>query len=373
MTVPFLDLRAAYLELRDDLRGAFDRVMDGGQYILGGEVEAFEREFAAYCGARHCVTVGNGLEALSLTLRACGVGPGAEVIVPTCTFIATWLAVSAIGAVPVAVDVEEGTGNLDPARIEEALTPRTAAVMPVHLFGQPADMDAINAVARAHGLVVIEDAAQAHGARRHGRRAGALADAGCFSFYPAKNLGAFGDGGAMTTDDDEIAAGVRLLRNYGSRLKYHHECLGVNSRLDELQAAFLRVRLRCLDEWNARRVRLAAAYREALASVPGLVLPHVPEGTEPSWHLFVVRHPRRDDLQRHLASLGIGAPVHYPIPPHRSAAYRSAPWRSTGTAVADRFAEQALSLPMGPHLSAEQAAQVCDAIHRFALPRRLAA
>jgi dTDP-3-amino-3,4,6-trideoxy-alpha-D-glucose transaminase len=372
MSVPFLDLKAAYLELRDDLRAAYERVMEVGQYILGAEVEAFEREFAAYCGVKHCVAVGNGLDALSLALRACGVVAGQEVIVPGYTFIATWLAVSAVGAVPVAVDVEPDTGNLDPARIEAAITPRTSAVMPVHLFGQPADMTAINAVARRHGLKVIEDAAQAHGARYKGRRAGALADAAGFSFYPAKNLGAFGDGGAVTTNDDAVAEQVRLLRNYGSRLKYQHEILGVNSRLDEMQAAFLRVRLRYLDEWNQRRARWAAAYREALSSIPALSLPVVSEGAEPAWHLFVVRHPRRNEWQRHLSAAGISTLIHYPVPPYRTPAYRMGVWLGERPLFAERFAEQALSLPMGPHLSADQLAQVCGALHHFAAPRRLA-
>lgn len=372
MTVPFLDLKAAYLELRDDFLAAFERVMEVGQYILGPEVESFEREFAAYCGVKHCVAVGNGLDALSLALRACGVGPGQEVIVPGYTFIATWLAVSAVGAVPVAVDVEPDTGNLDPSRLEAAITPRTAAVMPVHLFGQPADMDAINAVAAAHGLKVIEDAAQAHGARYKGRQAGSLGDAAGFSFYPGKNLGAFGDGGAATTNDDDVAEQLRLLRNYGSRVKYQHDILGVNSRLDEMQAAFLRVRLRRLDEWNLRRAHGAAVYRDALGNLPGLSLPGARAGVEPAWHLFVVRHPRRNELQRYLTTAGITALIHYPTPPHRSTAYRNGCWRGERPLGAERFAEQALSLPMGPHLSAEQLSQVCDALHLFAAPRRLA-
>jgi dTDP-4-amino-4,6-dideoxygalactose transaminase len=373
MTVPFLDLKAAYQELQDGLRAAYERVMDVGQYILGAEVESFEREFAAYCGVKHCVAVGNGLDALSLALRGCGIGPGAEVIVPAFTFIATWLAVSAVGAVPVAVDVEPETGNLDPTRLEAALTPRTAAVMPVHLFGQPAEMDSIHAVARKHGLKVIEDAAQAHGARYKGRRAGGLGDAAGFSFYPGKNLGAFGDGGAVTTDDETVAEKVRLLRNYGSRIKYQHTTLGVNSRLDELQAAFLRVRLHRLDAWNLRRVRCAADYRNALASLSELRLPHVPDGIESVWHLFVIRHPRREELQRHLSARGIGSLIHYPTPPHRSGAYRHGQWRGARPLIAERLAEQVLSLPIGPHQSAQELAQVCDALHQFSQNSRLAA
>lgn len=373
MTVPFLDLKAAYQELQGDLRAAYERVMDVGQFILGAEVEAFEREFAAYCGVKHCVAVGNGLDALSLALRGCGIGPGDEVIVPAFTFIATWLAVSAVGAVPVAVDVDRETCNLDPTQLQAALTPRTAAVMPVHLFGQPADMDAVNAVARHHGLKVIEDAAQAHGADYKGRRAGGLGDAAGFSFYPGKNLGAFGDGGAMTTDDDTVADKVRLLRNYGSRVKYQHMVLGVNSRLDELQAAFLRVRLCQLDSWNSRRTHCAAVYRNSLESLAELRLPHVPDGIEPVWHLFVIRHPRREELQRYLNAHGIGSLIHYPTPPHRSPAYRHGQWRGARPLVAERLAEEVLSLPMGPHLSAEDLAQVCDALHLFTQHSRLAA
>jgi dTDP-3-amino-3,4,6-trideoxy-alpha-D-glucose transaminase len=372
MSVPFLDVKAAYLELREELRAAFEHVMDAGQFILGAEVETFEREFAAFCGVKHCVAVGNGLDALSLALRASGVRPGQEVLVPAYTFIATWLAVSAVGAIPVAVDVEEDTWNLDPCKVEAAITSRTAAIMPVHLFGQPANMDALNSLARAHKLRVIEDAAQAHGARYKDRRAGGLGDAAGFSFYPGKNLGAFGDGGAVTTDDDAIAEQVRLLRNYGSRIKYQHECLGGNSRLDELQAAFLRVRLRHLEEWNARRTHWASAYFAALSSVPSLIRPPVPLHVEPVWHLFAVRHERRNELQRYLAGVGITTLIHYPTPPHRSRAYRSENWRGVRPVVAERLAEETLSLPIGPQMTASELSQVCDALQCFASPRRLA-
>jgi dTDP-4-amino-4,6-dideoxygalactose transaminase len=373
MNVAFLDVRAACEELREELDDAWRRVADSGWYVLGREVEAFEAEFAEYCGARHCVSVGNGLDALTLVLRGLGVGPGDEVIVPAHTFIATWLAVSAAGALPVAVDVDERTGNLDPARVEEAVTPRTAALVPVHLYGQPADMDALGAVARRHGLKVIEDAAQAHGARYQGRRAGALGDAAGFSFYPVKNLGALGDGGAVTTDDADLADRVRRLRNYGSTVKYHHDERGANSRLDELQAALLRVKLRHLDAWNARRAALAARYAAALAGVAGLSLPAVLDGAEPVWHLYVVRHGRRDALQQHLARAGVASLVHYPIPPHRSQAYRDGRWRGHDLAVAERLAQECLSLPIGPHLSPADADRVADAVACFAEPLRAAA
>ena len=268
-TVPFLDLRAAHAEVRDALDAAYRRVVGSGAYVLGAEVEAFEREFAAYCGVGHCVGVGNGLDALHLVLRAYGVGPGDEVVVPSNTFVATWLAATHAGATPVPVEPDPATYNLDPARLEAAITPRTRAIVAVHLYGQPADMDPVREVARRHGLPVVEDAAQAHGARYRGRRAGALGDAAAFSFYPGKNLGGLGDGGAVTTDDAALADRVRVLRNYGSREKYHNEVVGVNSRLDPLQAAFLRAKLPHLDAWNARRAAVAARYLDGLGGVGG--------------------------------------------------------------------------------------------------------
>jgi dTDP-4-amino-4,6-dideoxygalactose transaminase len=285
--------------------------------------------------------------------------------VPANTFIATWLAVTYAGATPVAVDPEPDTFNLDPAKLEAAITPRTRAVIPVHLYGQPADMAAIRAVADEHGLRVIEDAAQAHGARFDGRPAGGLGDCACFSFYPGKNLGCFGDGGAVTTRDADLAERLRLLRNYGSREKYHHDMPGVNSRLDELQAAFLRVKLRYLDEWNRRREALALHYHDGLAAVGRATLPAVTAGAEPVWHLYVIRHPRRDELQRHLAEAGIGAQVHYPVPPHRTQAYAFGGWTGGPLPVAERLAGEVLSLPIGPHMSAEQVQAVCRAVSEF--------
>jgi dTDP-4-amino-4,6-dideoxygalactose transaminase len=370
--IPFLDLQATYRALQAELDAAYRRVMEVGWYILGAEVDAFEEEFASYCGVEHCVTVGNGLDALHLILRACDIGPGDEVIVPSFTFIATWLAVSASGAVPVAVEVDERTYNLDPACVEEALTPRTRAILPVHLYGQPADMDALTTLARRHGLRVIEDAAQAHGARYKGRRAGSLGDAAAFSFYPAKNLGAYGDGGAVTTNDSQLAGRLRLLRNYGSLRKYIHECRGVNSRLDELQAAFLRVRLRHLDDWNERRRCLAAAYQRGLQSVPGLIAPSVPDWAEPVWHLFVIRHRHRDELQRYLAQAGIGSHIHYPVPPHRSDAYRDCVWQGKGLGRTEVLACEVLSLPMSPHLSDSVADTTAEVLYRFARLERSA-
>lgn len=364
MKIPFLDLRAPYLELKDEFDEAYLRVMEGGWYILGAEVEAFEAAWARHCGTAHCVGVGNGLEALHLVLRAWGIGPGDEVIVPSNTYIATWLAVSYAGATPVPVEPDPRTYNLDPARLEAALSPRTKAILPVHLYGQPADMDPIVEIARRHGLKVLEDAAQAHGARYKGRRTGSLGDAAGWSFYPGKNLGAFGDAGAVTTDDADLADRLRVLRNYGSRVKYHNEVKGFNSRLDPLQAAFLGVKLRRLEEWNQRRERAAAAYLQGLRDVPSLVLPHVPEWAAPCWHLFVVRHPRRDELQRSLEAAGVGTLVHYPIPPHLSQAYASAGAEGGSFPIAEEVASTVLSLPIGPHFDSDSAETVAAAVRR---------
>jgi dTDP-4-amino-4,6-dideoxygalactose transaminase len=325
--------------------------MASGWYILGPEVEQFEADYAAYCQADHCIGVANGLDALHLSLRAYGIGPGDEVIVPSNTYIATWLAVSQAGATPVPVEPDERTYNIDPARIEAAITPRTRALLPVHLYGQPADLEPILAIARRHGLKVIEDAAQAHGARYQGKRLGGHGDAVAWSFYPGKNLGALGDGGAVTTNDPELADRLRVLRNYGSRVKYINEVQGYNSRLDPLQAAFLAVKLRHLDAWNDRRRAIAATYLEGLADT-GLTLPQVPVWADPVWHLFVVRHPQRDGLQRQLSEAGIGTLIHYPIPPHRQQAYAEAGQAADSLPLAARMAAEVLSLPMGPQLSA---------------------
>jgi dTDP-4-amino-4,6-dideoxygalactose transaminase len=356
--VPFLDVQAIYEELREELDEAARRVMASGAYVLGPEVAAFEKEFAAYCGTRHAIGVGSGLDALRLILLGYGLGAGDEVIVPSNTFIATWLAVSQTGAVPVPVEPDPETHNITSGAVERAVTERTKAIMPVHLYGQPADMDAIVALGRRHGIRVIEDAAQAQGARHRGRRAGSLGDAAGFSFYPGKNLGALGDAGAITTDDDGLADRVRMLRNYGSKVKYHHDLPGLNSRLDSLQAALLRVKLRHLDEFNDRRRAAAARYLERLEGE--VALPVVPEWAEPVWHLFVVRHPRRDRLQTGLREAGIDTLIHYPIPPHLSGAY--AGYSGPPLPVAERLADEVLSLPMGPHLSTEDTDRVADAV-----------
>lgn len=373
MKVPFNDFAAPYEELKAELDDAYQRFMRSAWYILGKEVEAFEREYAEYCDTRYCVGVGNCLDALHLILRAYGIGPGDEVVVPSNTYIATWLAVSYAGATPVPVEPDIRTFNIDPAGIEAAITPRTRAILPVHLYGQAADMDPIMEIARSHLLKVIEDAAQAQGAGYKGRKAGGLGDAAGHSFYPTKNLGAFGDGGAVTTNDLELADRVRLLRNYGSKKRYYNELKGVNSRLDELQAAFLRVKLRHLDAWNVRRGKIAGFYLEALRPLSfllrpptsGLVLPHVPAWAEPVWHLFVIRHPQRDRLRQQLTAMGIGTLIHYPVPPHLSGAYAdlrpptSEPWNLP---LAEELASSVLSMPIGPHLTMEQAESVADAL-----------
>jgi dTDP-4-amino-4,6-dideoxygalactose transaminase len=365
MKVPFYDLRAINCGIASELEAAYQRVLDSGWFILGREVEAFEAEFAGYCGAKYCVGVGNGLEALHLTLRAMGIGAGDEVVVPANTYIATWLAVSHAGARPVPVEPDESTYNIDPGRIEAAVTARTKAIIPVHLYGQPADMDPINQLAQRYGLGVIEDAAQAHGARYKGRRVGSLGHAAAFSFYPTKNLGALGDGGAVVTSEAGLAEKVRILRNYGSRVKYHNEVKGFNSRLDELQAALLRVKLARLDEWNARQRQIAASYSCGLRGVNGLVLPYVPDWAEPVWHLYVVRHHRRNALQEHLQAAGVGTLIHYPVPPHLSPAYSELACGPGTFPTTERLSNGVLSLPMFPKLSEEQLARVCACVNSF--------
>jgi dTDP-4-amino-4,6-dideoxygalactose transaminase len=365
MTIPFLDLRPAYLELKDELDAAWHRVMDSGWYLLDSELESFEQEYAAYCGAKYCIGVGSGVDAVHLALRSCEIGPGDEVIVPSNTFIATWLAVTFAGAVPVPVEPDPKTFNLDPGRVAAAITPHTRAIIPVHLYGQPADMDPIIAIAEKHGLRVLGDAAQAHGARYKGRRVASLGNATAHSFYPSKNLGAFSDGGAVTTDDASLADKLRELRNYGSKVKYHHERIGINSRLDELQSSFLRIKLAKLDEWNARRKTIAHYYLSQLQGLPELALPFVPPDIDPVWHLFVVRHPRRDELQRHLAEAGIGTLIHYPVPPHLSGAYSDLGQRHGAYPIAEELSRTALSLPIGPHLNREAQNHVIAAIRSF--------
>jgi dTDP-4-amino-4,6-dideoxygalactose transaminase len=347
--VPFMDLAAAHAELAAEIEPAVLRVLRSGRYILGPEVEAFEAEFAAMLGVRHCIGVGNGLDGLRLTLEALGIGAGDEVLVPGHTYIATWFAVSSVGATPVPVDVGEATYLIDAAAIEAAVTPRTRAIMPVHLYGQPAPTARILEIAQRHGLAVVEDAAQAHGAAQDGIPAGTQGNAAAWSFYPVKNLGGAGDAGAVTTNDDALARRLRMARNQGSLTRSVHEMVGSNSRLDELQAAILRVKLGHLDEWNDRRRAIAGRYFGALEG-SGVGLPAQVPGALHVWHQFVVRHPRRDSLRAALADAGIETLIHYETPPHLQAAYASLGLRAGSLPVTERLAREILSLPIDPHL-----------------------
>ena len=357
--IPFLDLAHLHQPIRDQLDAAYHRVMNSGWFIMGPELEAFEAEFAHYCEVRHCIGVGNGLEALHLLLHAYGIGPGDEVIVPSNTFIATWLAVTQCGATPVPVEPNINTHNIDPALIANAITSRTSAIIPVHLYGQPADMDPINALAAKHGLIVIEDAARAQGARYKGRRAGSLGHAAGTSFYPGKNLGALGDGGAVLTNDDAIADKVKQLRNYGSTVKYQHDLVGYNSRLDEIQAAFLRAKLTKLDEWNTQRRDIANQYSKLLVGL-NLILPFSPDYAESVWHLYVIRSKQRNALKEFLEGNGISTVIHYPIPPHRQACYQGL--RTYNLPAAELPAEEVLSLPISPVMPIQEVCIVADTI-----------
>lgn len=362
VTVPFLDLGRLHQSIRQQLDAAYHRVTNSGWFIMGPELEAFEAEFSSFCEVKHCIGVGNGLEALHLLLRAYGIGPGDEVIVPSNTFIATWLAVTECGAIPVPVEPSIDTHNIDPSLIVNAINSRTRAIIPVHLYGLPADMDPINALAAKHGLIVIEDAAQSQGARYKGRRTGSLGHAAATSFYPGKNLGALGDGGAVLTNDDAIADKIKRLRNYGSKLKYEHEVVGCNSRLDEIQAAFLRVKLTLLDEWNAKRREIAAHYSRVLTNA-NIVLPFVSDFAEPVWHLYVIRSKRRDALKTYLELKGVSTVIHYPIPPHQQKCYRD--FQEYNLPVADKLAGEVLSLPMYSALEADEINFIADIILNF--------
>ena len=359
--VPFLRVGAAYLEIQEEIDHAIQRVMDSGLYLLGPELEDFERDWSLYCGAKACVGVGNGLDALVLALKALGVGPGDEVLVPSNTFIATWLAVSAVGAKLVPVEPDLRSYNVTPEAIEAAITPQTAAIMPVHLYGRPVDARSIDRIAWRYDLPVIYDAAQAHGARVHERGVGSFGTVTAWSFYPGKNLGAHGDAGAITTNDLALANSIRQLRNYGSTQKYDHQVKGINSRMDELQAAVLNAKLKYLDEWNNRRVLLADFYRASLEST-SLVLPEVLDGFDQVWHLFVVRSAERDVLQERLLKMGIQTGVHYRTPPHKQLAYREHANRKLP--IAELIADEVLSLPIGPHLPLDEAKRVVKAVHK---------
>lgn len=363
MQVSFLDLNKQNLLIREQLDAAYKRVMDSGWFVTGKELEAFEQEFAAFSNTKYCVGVGNGLDALQLLLRAYDIGANDEVIVPSNTFIATWLAVSQTGAKPIPVEPDMATHTIDPDLIEAAITSQTRAIMPVHLYGQTADMDAINAIAKKYGLIVIEDAAQSQGALYNGKPSSSLGDAAGTSFYPGKNLGAYGDGGAVLTNDASIAEKVMQLRNYGSKVKYQHDMAGFNSRLDEMQAAFLRAKLSVLDQWNKRRQEVAALYTELLDDIDEITLPSIREGSQSVWHLYVIRSKQRDALKEYLASLRIDTVIHYPIPPHQQECYREE--YTDSQPIAEQLADEVLSLPISPVLSDNEVNYVASSIRSF--------
>jgi dTDP-4-amino-4,6-dideoxygalactose transaminase len=362
--IPFLDLKAAYQALANELDAAVLRASRSGWYIGGPEVEAFETAFAHYTQAKHCVGVGTGLDALTLALRALDIGVGDEVIVPSHTFIATWLAVSAVGATPVPVEPTLGNYLITAQDIAPFITPRTKAIMPVHLYGMPAEMPAICALAKQHDLYVVEDAAQAHGATFDGQRIGSHGDVVAWSFYPGKNLGALGDGGAVTTQNPALAKRIRQLGNYGSTIKYYNEELGVNSRLDPIQAAVLAVKLQYLDAWNARRQAIAARYQTAFVDLP-FAVPTIRNGANPVWHLFVIATPQREALQQHLTQSGVQTLIHYPLPPHLQKAYQTLDMAQGQYPVAEQYAKQVLSLPIGPQLSDADVEHTIDAVGAF--------
>ena len=363
--VPFLDLKTINLECRDELEAAASRVISSGWFVLGQEVASFETAYASYCAAKHCVGVANGLDALALALRAMGIGKGDEVIVPSNTYIATWLAVSQTGARPVPVEPDLATYNIDPTLIEAAINPRTRAILPVHLYGQPADMDPIIALAKKYDLKVLEDGAQAHGALYRRKRIGCHGDAVAWSFYPGKNLGALGDGGAITCNDPQIAQDISILRNYGSEVKYHNMVKGWNSRLDELQAALLRVKLEKLDDGNAHRRKIAERYLREMEGL-SLVLPNVPDWATPVWHLFVVRHNDRDGLAARLKEYGVATLIHYPIAPHMQPAYSDLGIRAGSLPISEQIHREVLSLPIGPTMTDDQVDKVIAAVRASA-------
>lgn len=363
MTVPFVDLKAQHDLLEQELNEAIQRVMTRSWFILGEELEAFEAEFATYCGVKHCVGVGSGTEALHLALLACGIGVGHEVITVSHSFIATALAVAWTGATPVFVDIDSDSYTIDPAQIAHAITPKTRAILPVHLYGQCADMDPILAVAAEHNLYVVEDAAQAHGALYKGNKAGSLGHLGCFSFYPAKNLGACGDAGAVVTRDLQLDRKLRSLRNYGQSSKYHHETMGFNSRLDELQAAILLTKLPHLDTWNDSRVNAGERYRSTLEK--RFCPPKMKVGCVPNYHLFVIQSDDRDGLQQHLRRHSIETLIHYPVPIHKQAVFSELPHRNCDLPITECLAQRVLSLPLFPTISEDQLAHVSACVNSF--------
>ena len=358
----FFDLKSVNNASKSELTAAFNRVLESGWYVLGNEVNRFESEFANYCEVGNCIGVGNCLDALQFILQGLGIGGGDEVIVPSNTYIATWLAVSNVGAIPVPVEPRIETYNIDPSRIQDSITSRTKAIIVVHLYGQPCDMDPINEIADSFRLKVIEDSAQAHGAKYKGKRVGGLGDASGFSFYPSKNLGALGDGGAVTTNDPELSIKVNLLRNYGSKTKYKNDVRGFNSRLDELQAAFLSEKLKVLDQQNEQRRKIATIYLERLSSFEEITLPVVPDWADSVWHQFIIRHKKRDDLINCLRKAGIGTMIHYPIPPHLQLAYKDMGKKKGDYPISELIHKEVLSLPITPGISSLEVEAVINAL-----------
>ena len=364
MKVPFVDLRAQYQSIKDEVQEAVVGVMERCDFVLGGKVGEFEKAFAEYCGAEYGIGVDNGYSALKILVQAYDIGPGDEVITAANTFIATTLAISNSGAVPVLVEMDPKTYNIDPAKIEEAITPRTKAIMPVHLYGQPADMDAIMAIAEKHNLVVIEDASQAHGSRVNGKRVGSIGHASAFSLYPGKNLGGYGDAGIITTNDPAIDEKCRMLRNLGMKVKYHHDIKGFNHRLDTMQAAVLCVKLPHLDSWSENRRKAAARYTEKLKGL-NVVTPYEPDWAEPVYHLYVVQVEDRDGLQKHLADAGIASGIHYPIPIHLLDAYKELPYGEGSFVETETYAKKILSLPIYPEITEEMIDYVVEKVGEF--------
>ncbi len=367
MHVPFLDIGATYKELKKEIDTAVLDVLKGGWYILGVNVTKFEEEFARYCGVKYCVGVGNGMDALELILRAYHIGPGDEVIIPANTYIATVLVVNLVGATPVAVEPNIATYNLDPNKLESAITKKTKAVMPVHLYGQCANIKKIKEICKKYSLVLIEDAAQAHGATHYGKKAGSLGDAAGWSFYPTKNLGAFGDGGAVTTNDKKVAEYIRLARNYGSKIKYYNLIKGFNTRLDEIQAAILRVKLKYLDEWNKRRQQIASYYLSHLNpnKNQNFVLPKVGEGNKHIWHVFPVRTKKRKEFIEYLKKHGIGTLIYYPLPYYQQIAYKELNKSSKNYPLTNKISQETVSIPMSAQTKKREVLYTVRAINEF--------
>lgn len=365
--IPFLNLTSINLKYQNELTDAFIKSLNSGWFIMGEELAAFEKEFAAYCNTQRCIGVANGLDALYISLKTLGISKGDEVIVPSNTYIATWLAVTMTGATPVPVEPRIETYNINPDLIEEKITLHTKAIMPVHLYGQPCEMDAILKIANKYNLYVIEDNAQAQGATYNGKITGSFGIMNGTSFYPGKNLGALGDGGAITTSNSELAIKAATFRNYGSQKKYYNEIQGINSRLDEIQAAFLRIKLKYLNEDNTQRRKIAGLYTSVLSDVGAVITPVVAEGAIPVYHLYIIRTTHRDKLAEHLKKDGIGSMVHYPLPPHMQVAYRDLKYRRGDFPVAEKIADQCLSLPLWPGMTEEQVETICNSINSFYL------